>query len=183
MKTNKAVSASTHPFQRDEPILIDANIWLYLNPSSGSPSPHWVQKYSSVLSNMLKCRALILVDSIILSEYVNRSFRLEFSAAGQHYGDFKSFRKSASGITFSKTISNACKQILKIASPVDTMFSKANHGEVFGEIEGGGADFNDLILSETCRENGWKLLTNDADFKKGGITILTENPALLKSCP
>lgn len=183
MKTNKAVSASAYPFQKDEPILIDANVWLYLNPTSGNPSHHWIQKYSAVLASMLNLKAMILVDSVILSEYVNRSFRLEFSASGQQYADFKSFRKSALGISAAKTISTACKQILKIASPVDTIFSKANHPEIFGEIEAGGADFNDLVISETCREKGWKLLTNDLDFKKGGITVLTENPTLLKSCP
>ena len=50
-------------------------------------------------------------------------------------------------------------------------FLNAVIGQLYGE------------LAETCRHNGWKLVTNDSDFTSGGIEILTTNSKLLADCP
>ena len=43
-------------------------------------------------------------------------------------------------------------------------------------------NLSNYSLTETCRRNGWKLVTNDADFTTGGIEVLTTNPMLLRAC-
>ena len=53
MKRNKAYNAGTYIFQAGEHILVDANIWLYLQPPSAQPSPGFVWRYSAVLKRLL----------------------------------------------------------------------------------------------------------------------------------
>lgn len=47
------------------------------------------------------------------------------------------------------------------------------------EYEKGNSDFNDQIFTEICRNNGWKLVTDDGDFKRCGVPLVTANKTLL----
>ena len=40
-------------------------------------------------------------------------------------------------------------------------------------------DFNDQVITEICKSNGFTLITNDSDFKTQEIPILTANTSLL----
>ena len=39
--------------------------------------------------------------------------------------------------------------------------------------------FNDQVITEICKNNGFTLITNDGDFKTQEISILTANAKLL----
>ena len=43
----------------------------------------------------------------------------------------------------------------------------------------GDYDFNDQVITEICKNNGFTLITNDGDFKTQEIPILTANAKLL----
>ena len=43
----------------------------------------------------------------------------------------------------------------------------------------GDYDFNDQVITEICKNNGFTLITNDSDFKTQEIPILTANAKLL----
>ena len=43
----------------------------------------------------------------------------------------------------------------------------------------GNSDFNDQVITELCKNNGFTLITNDSDFKTQDIPILTANSNLL----
>ena len=43
----------------------------------------------------------------------------------------------------------------------------------------GDYDFNDQVITEICKNNGFTLITNDSDFKTQDIPILTANSKLL----
>lgn len=47
------------------------------------------------------------------------------------------------------------------------------------EYQVGGSDFNDQVIREVCKSNGFKLLTDDGDFDTQGLTVLTANSRLL----
>lgn len=181
---NKALDARTYQFQPDEPILIDANVWLYLQPPATQPTPYWATAYSSAFSKLLHAKAQPIVDALILSEYLNRYIRLEYDASWKAtYPKFKNFRKSHEGAIILQSAVAEIAQILKAASAHDTQLASINMPAVLSQVQTGTIDFNDGLLIENCRINGWKMLTNDGDMTAGGIDLLTTNRSLLQACP
>jgi predicted nucleic acid-binding protein len=184
MKANKAHDAAKYLFQQGEHILIDANVWIYLLPPPAQPAPGFAWRYSAALKRLLTAKATPVVESLILSEYLNRYLRVEFDAAWRHaYGNFKKFRKSGDFAPLAKAAVANAREILKLAAPQDTLLSQADIPAILNETEAGTLDFNDGVLVETCRARGWKMLTNDGDMTRGGIEVLTTYLPLLKACP
>lgn len=185
MKTkNRAHNAAGYGFRADERILIDANIWLYLQPPAAQPAPNWAAAYSGVFARMLHAKARPVVDALVLSEYLNRYVRIEYDACWKAaYPRFKDFRQSvdATGILRSATAEIA--QILKTSISCDTQFAGIDMPAVLGAVQSGTVDFNDGLLIENCRLNGWKLMTHDRDMTLGGIELLTTNRKLMAACP
>jgi predicted nucleic acid-binding protein len=184
MKKNKAHQASSYRFQKDELILIDANVWLFLHPPAGGPGSGWAADYSAIYKRLLDAEAQPVTDALVLSEYLNRYFRLEFDGGWRKYfkGDFKAFRKSSYFKGLAEDAIAEVRQITKKARVEDTPLKSLNLDDIFNETESGTLDFNDAILVESCRHHGWKLLTNDEDCAVGGIEVITALPALLRAC-
>ena len=181
---NKALDARAYSFQPDEPILIDANVWLYLEPPAAQPTPPWAAAYSAAFSRILLAKAQPVVDALVLSEYINRYIRLEYEAAWKSaYPRFKDFRQSPDGALILQSAVAETGLILKAASARDTQLAGIDMPKIFVQIQTGAIDFNDGLLIENCRLNGWKLLTHDADMTTGGIDVLTTNKRLLSACP
>lgn len=185
MKTkNKARDAATYNFQTGERILIDANVWLYLLPPAAQPAPAWAAAYSGVFSRLLRAKAEPVVDGLVLSEYLNRYVRIEYDASWRvTYPKFKDFRKSANGVAVMQAAVAEVTQILKSSATRHTLLANIDIPAVLGAVQCGAMDFNDGLLIENCRINGWKLLTHDGDMIIGGIDLLTTNSKLLQACP
>jgi predicted nucleic acid-binding protein len=181
---NKAYNLSVYSFQQNETILFDANVWLYLYPApSGIQSPY-VAGYSGGLKSIQMAGAHLVVDAIVLSEYLNSYCRIEWRANHKGtYPQFKAFRNSTDFTGIGKRAAAYARQILKQSTPCDHPFTQTNVVQVLTDFETGANDFNDGLLAETCRIHGWKLVTNDSDFTSGGIVVLTTNPKLLRACP
>jgi predicted nucleic acid-binding protein len=184
MKANKAHDVTRYVFQAGENILIDANVWIFLLPPAAQPAPRFAGSYSAALKNLIAAGARPVVESLILSEYVNRYLRLEYEAFwSRHYRTFKKFRKSGDFSSLATAAIAEAREILRIAAANDTPFSQTDIAAILAETEAGTLDFNDGVLVETCRLRGWKLLTNDGDMSRGGIEVLTSYPPLLYACP
>lgn len=182
---NKARDAASYTFRAGEPILVDANVWLYLQPPAAQPASGWaVASYSKVFSRLLQAKAQPVVDALILSEYLNRYIRIEYDAAWKtRYPKFKQFRRSPDAATILQAAVAEIGQILKTSKACDTPLANVDLPAVLEAVQNGTADFNDGLLIENCRLNGWKLLTNDSDMTMGGIDLLTANKKLLQACP
>lgn len=181
---NKASDAASYNFRAGEPILVDANVWLYLQPPAAQPTPGWSAAYSSAFFRLLQAKAQPVVDALILSEYLNRYIRIEYAAAWKtRYPKFKDFRQSPDAATILQAAVAEIGQILKTSKACDTPLANVDLPAVLGDVQNGTADFNDGLLIENCRLNGWKLLTNDSDMTMGGIDLLTANKKLLQACP
>ncbi|HEX7027377.1 MAG TPA: hypothetical protein VF268_09055 [Gammaproteobacteria bacterium] len=181
--TNKAYNAANYAFQADEVILVDANVWLFLQPPAAQPTPQWAIAYSRVFARLLTSKAKPIIDALVLSEYLNRYLRLEYNAAWKEsHPDFKAFRQSAGGIALAKKAVTDVKHILQLAEPQDTPLSQTDLPSVLDLLDTGTIDINDGVLIESCRLNNWKLLTHDADMILGGIDVLTTNKRLLRQC-
>lgn len=180
---NKAHNVAAYAFKKEEPLLLDTNVWLYLYPPpSGRPSAQ-AKAYSAAFKNMLGAGARLVMDAMVLSEYLNVYCRIEWNALGAAKPDFKAFRKSAAFLPVGKGAATYAHAMLKICSRHDHPFAAADVTQLLADFEAGTNDCNDGLLAEACRLQGWKLVTNDSDFTTGGIEVLTSHPVLLKACP
>lgn len=181
---NKAHDLSAYAFQKDEPFLLDANIWLYLFPSPSGNAAIFAPQYSTAFKNMLTAKVRLLMDAIVLSEYLNRYCRIEWNALHKATEpDFKKFRKSTAFRTVGQGAATFARSMLKLCTCHDHPFATTDVVRVLADFGAGSNDFNDGLLAEACRHHNWKFVTNDGDFVEGGIEVLTTNPRLLAACP
>lgn len=180
---NKAYDLTSYSFSAGEQVLLDTNIWLYLFPAPGNPQQRFAKQYSAAFMRLIEAKAQPVLDSIVLSEYLNRYIRIEWEGNYKaQYTKFKDFRKSAdfqivafSAQTFALRIISFCQIHSLPANEID--FNKA-----LTIFTAGNLDFNDALLIDICKKRNLKLITNDGDFKSGGIDVLTTNPRLLREC-
>lgn len=122
------------------------------------------------------------MDPIILSEYLNRYCRIEW--AGQfksNYPEFKRFRNSSDFKTVAGTAGFFARRILDSCLVHDTPGNELDLQQAVADFESASLDFNDALLADICKKHDFKLLTNDGDFRFGGIEVLTTNPRLLNA--
>lgn len=181
---NKAHDLSNYTFSAGEPILIDANIWLYLfPPPSGNSQTTFVTKYSKHFARLLQDGAKPILDPFVLSEYLNCYCRIEWKGKfKKNYEEFKLFRTSTDFATVGQTAALFAHKILTMCDRHAMPSNQLNIQHALADFAAGNIDFNDAILTDICKTQGYKLLTNDADFLSGGIEILTTNPKLLSAC-
>jgi hypothetical protein len=190
MIKNRAHHAARYIFRPGERILVDANIWLFLQPPAAQPPPRYATSYSTALKNLLTAKAEPLIDALILSEYLNRFWQLEWRAwkainptIAPQFPTPKDFRKSAHFTPIGADAVANAKGILRLCQVKETPMHLADLNAMFAEFSAGTFDLNDGMIIENCRLSGWKLLTDDGDMTKGGIEVLTTNPKLINACP
>src|SRR5215467_15977623 len=74
---NKAHHIPTYAFVKGEPLLLDANVWLYLFQAPSDPNTAPAPDYSAAFKEMLNAGSHLVMDPIILSEYLNAYCRIE----------------------------------------------------------------------------------------------------------
>ena len=186
MKPNKAIHALSRTYNASDRIVFDANILVSLFSGLEPPGSVIVRNYSAALKQIRTSQATVLLDVLVLSEFVNVCARKEYDLAhppGPGRTPFKTFRQSGSFIPVAEAISRAAHQIASFAVAVDHAFSKWPLSELLNDFATGQHDINDRCLVQLCQQESAFLLTNDRDFVQGGITILTTNPRLLTACP
>lgn len=179
---NKIYNLESYSFSSGEQVLVDANIWIYLFPAPSDPNQRFGKQYSSAFSALIKSKAEPILDPMILSEYLNRYCRIEWEGNYKSkYPKFKDFRNSSdfsvvalSVKTYASEILDCCKIHSIPANEIDLVHALA-------DFTNGDIDFNDAVLVDICKKRNLKLMTNDGDFQKGGIEILTINPRLLRA--
>jgi len=186
MTPNKAINALGRPYTATDRIVFDANIFVSLFSGLEPPASPIVTNYSAALKKIRTSGATVLLDVLVLSEFVNVCARKEYDLAcppSPYRLSFKKFRDSADFVPIAQAISRAADQIASFAVAVDHAFSKWPLKTLLNDYATGQHDVNDQCLVQLCQQEKAFLLTNDRDFTKGGIAVLTTNPALLRSCP
>ena len=183
MKINNIL---TYKPQKGERFLIDTNIWLYLFCPLGDYKPYQIKPYEIFFNDSIKNGSLFYISSIIVSEFINRYFRLEFNilsaTKSSVYSDFK--KDSRGSKEFLSTASaikiTLIKNILRISKPIDDKFSSINISNIIDQIE--NIDFNDEYILQLSSISDLKIVTNDFDFglSKSAGGVLTANRKLLK---
>ena len=170
-----------HIYTSEDKLFLDANIWLYI---FGPQEPKyqkrlWINIYSEVFKSVLNANSQIYIDVLILSEFINRYARLKYQVDSPVDVEFKDFRKTEAFRIIAQDISNDVERMLKYCTRIECGFGDLHIQSLLSDYAKGDSDFNDHVLAELCKHNGFILITNDSDFKIQGIPILTANRYML----
>ena len=170
-----------YQFSKSDGFLFDANIWIFMYAPQRARGRK-ARVYSRALGDILRAEADIYVDVVVLSEFINRYARLVHAVAKGSGAppEFKVYRNSPAFKAVAKDIADASRRILKHCQRTESCFSSVDVDRVLREFETTCPDFNDQMLAEICKANGFKLVTDDSDFRGTGLTVLTANKKLLR---
>ena len=171
-------------FKKSDKLLLDANVWLFLHSPHYRPSDPRTRIYSSAWKRILDAHSLIYIDAIVLSEFVNTLARYAFHTLPKHQkepmANFKSFRKSSKFRPVAKNIAAACQKVLGFCTRIESHFVSLDIDVLLGQYEIGASDLNDLLLANLCKSRNLTLVTDDGDFRRSGLEVLTANNRLLR---
>ena len=182
---NRVLDIATTSFDASDTVLFDANVWLFIRRPDFTGSNDREKKltgiYTAALRDILAAGTEVVLDVLVLSEYLNRFLRMEMRAfPRRRFADFKRFRQSPHFRAVGLRAAGHAKEILRITECRDHEFEPKTVEQAIERILSGTSDFNDEMLIETCRRNGWKMVTHDGDFEYGGIEVLTANRRLIE---
>ncbi len=162
-------------------VFFDANVLLYLFYPAYSKNT-WVPEYSSILSALMRDKINIVVDFMVVSEFVNRILK------ESHIGECRRRKKSPKKYSYKLfRNSNLCmsqekniyawiiNDIFKVCSIHSQPITEADIKSILTARQ---LDFQDKLIEKVCRDNGFILCTNDTDFKNSNIDILSAHPQL-----
>jgi predicted nucleic acid-binding protein len=160
-------------------VMFDANIILFLSWSL-KPGSMAVRVYSGIFGLLIKQGNNLIINTIVLSEVINRVARLEY----QKYCDitptpldYKQYRNSTAGQLVFQDIYNILNTIIL---PHFNLGNKTfNVDEIKGMLKLDDYDFNDKLIIAECKEKNYLLFTDDGDFINADVDILTANHKLL----
>lgn len=161
-----------HTFQVEDRIVIDANVLIYVYcPLSGKDSEIYISHYSNLLQKLSDAKSSVFVNSLIVSEFINRWLRLDHKKSG--LSDFKKDYRSSDRYKITmKTIMQQLKKFYKQCNVknLDDGFSSIDIQNSYTHFP--SSDFNDIVIAENVKNNRCKLLTRDHDFSQYGIELI-----------
>ncbi len=175
---NEVSDVAYYQFTAHDRLFLDTNVWLYVygpNP----PKDKRVADYSDALSRILKSGCSIYVDVLITSEFINTFSRMCWRQIPNSNPNFKDFRKSVSYRTVAIEIANCVNTVLNQCTLIESNFSSLDVAKVTSDFSTRRPDFNDQVFELLCKQEDLTLLTDDGDFAKRGLTILTANKRML----
>lgn len=179
--SNTVYYINNYQFSQMDALLFDANIWLYIYGPQGRRHPQIKAIYTLALRRIRSVKARILIDGLVLSEFINAYSRFFYNdlAAAKKPQEFKIYRNSEEFKTVAEQISIKSRRILEKTERTDSGFESVDLLRILRDYGAGSVDFNDRLLAELCKAKNFKFVTHDADFKDSNLTILTANSRLL----
>lgn len=176
----------SHNFSDQDRFFFDANIWLFTDcayASSYFDKPEQKRRkeiYSQALKDIIGRDIPIFIDILIVSEFINAYARLIWKRENPGM-KFKKFRQSQGFQMCTGGIVRDTEAVIERCSFVESesKLGKADIQSLLNTFSSGSMDFNDKIIEDVCRKNGFLLVTDDGDFKNSEITVLTANKKLL----
>ena len=165
-------SASSIPSLKNRTVFFDANTLIHIFWPT-SPDSQEAIDYGSILNNLLKNKATLVVNETVISEIINRIIRLEFYKSDMPKDKFKEFRDSLDGRAVQEDIYKIIKnKILSNFQIANAIFSKEELDSILTVTT---LDFNDKLIELLCKKNQMILLTHDYDFSSSDVDILSAN--------
>jgi predicted nucleic acid-binding protein len=161
--------SSMYKIDKNEKVFIDANILIFLfSPDFVSSREYQVDKYSKILELLITNNNELYINSLVISEFINRCLRIDFEKNFQDRNrtkDFKrDYRDSDSYVKTLRIIKKEIKKFLKLnVKQIHDDFDKVNIIEELDRLD--KLDFNDLMIVKSIEIYGLKLLSDDGDFR------------------
>ncbi len=165
---SKTEDISRHRFSSADKLFLDANIWLYVYGPQGNPADLRTRIYSGALANAIRAKSQILIDVLVVSEFINRFARMEYDIQypdKANRKDFKQFRTSSDFVPLAQTIARETGKIMRFCSRTESGFASIDIRALMTEYEAGNCDFNDQVLARLCQNQGLLLVTHDEILK------------------
>lgn len=162
----------------------DTNIWLSVYGPIGDYNNWQAKHYSKLFDKLQKQHCDIYTDKIVISEYINRFARMEFIQCQEDLGlkndEFKKFRDSGVFEEIAPEIAANLRKIIRFSKICNHEMDDLTLFEVADNFESGKHDFNDLIITEICRDKNLILVTDDGDFNNSNLKLVTVNEKILQ---
>lgn len=176
--TYKASEIRNYNFTDKDQLFLDANIWLYLHGPQ-RPGNRKERIYSNVFKRILNAKSQIYIDVLVVSEFINTYARRKWKLVAPRIKYFKNFRNSQYFKLVAKDIAADAKQIMQHCLQIESGFQTLPINDLLNDYNRGDEDFNDQVITELCKSNGFTLITDDGDFKTQEVPVLTANQSLL----
>ena len=178
---HKAAQVRRYKFIPSDQLFLDTNIWFYI---FGPQEPEyqrnrWMRIYSEAFKSILKAKSQIYIDVLVISEFINRYAKVKYDVDAPPDIEFKNFRTSQDFEAVAQGITADVKRVLKHCTRIESDFATLGIDDLLNDYATGNFDFNDQVITELCKSNGFTLITNDSDFKTQEIPVLTANRNLL----
>lgn len=157
-------------------IFFDANVFLDIFWPTGRNNNSVL--YSRLYKNCIQQKIPIAIDFIVLSEVINRAFRIEYSKYLNEQGLtsdallYKQYRDSSDGMRTQNDIYEIMKKSL---APFIICGQEYLKNDVLSFMTVDSLDFNDKGIVALCTSRGFVLATNDHDFSQQDIAIISAN--------
>lgn len=155
-------------------ILIDTNILIFVLYPTNQPHKH--TQYIRVISTLQHQQCQMFINSLVVSEFINKLLRDDFyklkeqnPSIEQFKRDYRNTQNYSDTLRFAITELDKFCKIYNIAH-INDDFDKVNITSLY--VNGYEFDFNDLVIAESVRSNGFKLLTDDRDFQNLNVDLI-----------
>ncbi len=178
-----------YDFKEGSLVLVDTNIWIKAFPKVADPSA--VNPYAAFIGKLVERGVRIGFDVVVAGEFVHAFVHLEqnrhnrLCQIGERTDEFRKFKDFRESPYYKQAVEDALFQLEQILEcpnieRVDCPFSQFDLKGIFIRLSTGKIDWNDLLIAENCRSHAWVLATNDGDFIREGIDVVTNNQTLLE---
>lgn len=174
--SNKYKKYNVHTI-RNKKIFFDTNILIYILGFGTPTFENWEEEYRELYEKLKSQNNIFVVDYIVISEFVNRTIKIEYSKylfsnnLDKNSLSYKDYRNSSAGQETLKdiyVILNA--DILDEFEVIEKSYSKDDLKIMCSVDE---LDFSDKAIIKICEDNQFILFTNDTDFKNSSIDIIS----------
>jgi predicted nucleic acid-binding protein len=163
------IDIRTYQPKSTDVFFFDNNIWMFLFCPIGNYEPYKQKQYSTFFKYIQTAKATVFVNSLVLSEFANTYFRLDFKLwknTEKHYdGNYKQDYIPTKRYTkAAHDVKAALKDILQCSDRNTDNFNAVELNNIYSHMD--YIDFNDSYYLELARIGQWKIVTDDHDFKK-----------------
>lgn len=175
------INIETYKISYTDQFFFDTNVWLLLFGNLANYQKKDQREYSKFFKETLQREIPVYISSMILSEFANVLLRIDFKQwkTKNNFTEKKDFKRDF-GITqeYKNSVQNTkdlLQSILELPNIhlISDYFNGINKENILNDFD--IVDFNDAYIVELIRNNKYKIVTNDKDFKKleSKIDIIT----------
>lgn len=161
--------SNAYKINSSDNVFLDTNILIFLfSPDFVSSNDYQVDTYSKIFEILVEKQNNMYVNSLVISEFLNRCLRIDFNKNFQVDNNAKHYKNDYRG---SKEYKQTLKILLKLLHKMLNVFKIQQLDDGFSKFEtitefekSDELDFNDLVISRTVLNQNLKLLSDDRDF-------------------